>query len=295
MNTQALPETPAQSREVTDVPFARRFYWLVRREIEEHRSIYLVPLVVAGLYVIAFAVGLPRHVATLQQPMTAEGPYTFAALLLMGANTLVAIFYCLDALYGERRDRSILFWKSLPVSDHETVLAKATIPIVIIPLITFVVTFVVQGIMLLMASTRLGFGAWAHLAFGEMTWVLFYHLILGHGFWYAPFWGWLLLASAWAKRAPLLWAAVPLLVLGVLEKIVLNTAYLGSWLGNRLGGAPMTGSAPHQHEAAGMTIASVTPQGWLQFLTSPGFWLGLAVTGIFLLLAVHLRRQRGPN
>ena len=54
-----------------------------------------------------------------------EQPYTFAAFLLMGTTFIVAMFYCLEALYGERRDRSILFWKSLPVSDLTTVLAKA--------------------------------------------------------------------------------------------------------------------------------------------------------------------------
>ena len=60
----------------------------------------------------------------------------FAALLIMGATSVVALFYCLDALQGERRDRSILFWKSLPVSDVTTVLSKASIPLVILPVIT---------------------------------------------------------------------------------------------------------------------------------------------------------------
>ncbi len=46
-------------------------------------------------------------------------PYDFAALLIMGVTFVVAVFYCLDALHGERRDRSILFWKSLPVSDFD--------------------------------------------------------------------------------------------------------------------------------------------------------------------------------
>ena len=62
------------------------------------------------------------------------------------------MFYCLDALYGERRDRSILFWKSLPVSDLTTVLSKASIPIVVLPLLTFAVTVATQLIMLLSAA-----------------------------------------------------------------------------------------------------------------------------------------------
>lgn len=295
MNTQALSEAPAQSHVVADVSFCRRFYWLVRREVLENRSLYLVPLAVAVLIVIGFAIRL-AHGPISSEPLSAEQPFTFTALLLMGATMLVAIFYCVDALYGERRDRSVLFWKSLPVSDLETVLAKASIPMVVIPLITFAVTFVTQVIMLLMAGARSGSGVWAHLAFGQMTWILFYHLLLGHGFWFAPFWGWLLLASAWAKRAPFLWAAVPLFAVGVLEKIVFGTSYFGFWLENRMGADPMSGSAPaHQHESVrGMTMANITPNGWAQFLTSPAFWLGLALTAVFLLLAVRLRRQRGP-
>ena len=65
---------------------------------------------------------------------------------------VVSVFYCLDALHGERRDRSILFWKSLPVSDLTTVLAKASIPLVILPLLTFAITVAMQWIMLLISS-----------------------------------------------------------------------------------------------------------------------------------------------
>ena len=71
-----------------------------------------------------------------------EHSYMMAALLIMATTIIVALFYCLDALHGERRDRSILFWKSLPVSDLTTVLSKAGIPIVILPLIGFAITVV---------------------------------------------------------------------------------------------------------------------------------------------------------
>ncbi|HVP42393.1 MAG TPA: hypothetical protein VMS96_03120, partial [Terriglobales bacterium] len=238
MNTHALSEAPVRSRAVGDLPFHRRFYWLVRREILENRSIYLAPLGVAVLIVIGFGFRLVRVAKLDSQDLRGEQPFTFPALLLMGTTMLVAIFYCVDALYGERRDRSILFWKSLPVSDHETVLAKAAIPILVIPLITFVATFVVQVIMLLLAGAR-GLDLWSGLSFGQMTWILFYHLLLGHGFWYAPFWGWLLLASAWARRAPFLWATLPLLCVGLLEKIAFNSVHFGYWLGNRLAADPM--------------------------------------------------------
>src|SRR6266704_6630884 len=82
-------------------------------------------------------------------------PYELAAALIMGTAFIVGIFYSLDALYGERRDRSILFWKSLPVSDLTTVLAKLTVPLFVLPLLSFAITVVTQLIMLLVSSAIL--------------------------------------------------------------------------------------------------------------------------------------------
>ena len=70
--------------------------------------------------------------------------YEFAGALIMGTALLVGIFYSLDALYGERRDRSIFFWKSLPVSDLITVLSKLAIPLVIVPMLSFAITVATQ-------------------------------------------------------------------------------------------------------------------------------------------------------
>ncbi len=303
MNSHAISEAQAQPRTVAEVPAGRRFYWLVRRELLENRSIYLAPLAVMPLILLGFAIRLADlpdklRAATALDPMHQQGaieqPYTFAALLLMFISVLVALFYCVDALYGERRDRSVLFWKSLPVSDLETVLAKASIPMVVIPLVTFAATFVTQILMLLMASARLagtGLSVWSHLGFGQMSWILFYHLLIGHGFWFAPFWGWFLLASAWARRAPFLWATLPPLALGLLEKITFNSERFARWLGYRFTGGPV--SVPQHHDPM-MTIASVTPATWSGFLTSPAFWFGLGLAAAFLAAAARLRRDRGP-
>ena len=74
---------------------------------------------------------------TRKQRAAIEQPYDIAAMMMIFTAFIVGVFYCLDALHGERRDRSILFWKSLPVSDLTTVLSKAIIPLVILPVITF--------------------------------------------------------------------------------------------------------------------------------------------------------------
>src|SRR5436853_2559908 len=91
----------------------------------------------------------------MQQHHLLATPYEFAAGLIMGTAFIIGIFYSLDALYGERRDRSILFWKSLPVSDLTAVLSKLVIPIVILPLLSFAVTVVTQFVMLLLSSAVL--------------------------------------------------------------------------------------------------------------------------------------------
>src|SRR5262249_9107048 len=136
--------------------------------------------------------------------------YDLVALSIMGATFLVGIFYCLDALSSERRDRSILFWKSLPVSDLTTVLSKASIPLVILPLITFAITVVAQFAMLMWSSAVLlanGLSVsmlWTQVSPLHMWTGLLFHLIAVHSLYYSPIFAWLLLVSAWARRAAFL-------------------------------------------------------------------------------------------
>src|SRR2546428_3352866 len=133
-------------------------YWSVRRELWESRSIYIAPLALAGVMVFGFFIAaiaaLSANAEKLDpQPEKLAQPFNFVAILMMATTFIVAIFYCLDALHGERRDRSVLFWKSMPISDVTTVLSKAAIPLVVLPLITFVLTIATQLIMLLLGSS----------------------------------------------------------------------------------------------------------------------------------------------
>lgn len=282
----------------------RAFLWSVRRELWESRSIYLAPLIVAGVFLCGFAISvgrLPRtvHAAMVLDPMKQRAaiaaPYDAAAGLIMLTMMIVGAFYCLDALYGERRDRSTLFWKSLPVSDLTTVLAKASVPLVILPLLGFAVTFAMHAIMLLLSSAVLAASGqsvamlWSQVALGRMSFLLLYHLIAMHSLWHAPLYAWLLLVSAWARRTPFVWAFVPLLAIGFLEKIAFNTTYFASMLSYRLGGdmgvTVVAGTFPTH------PMTHLTP---LAFLADPGLWIGFAFTALFLAAAVRLRRSRGP-
>lgn len=307
MNSQsnAIPESrlESQTAATAEISATQRFYWSVRRELWESRWVYIAPLAAAGLFLVGFLVGtihLPgkMRAALALDPMkqyeAIHQPYAFAELLLMGAMLIVAVFYCLDALHGERRDRSILFWKSLPVSDLTTVLAKASIPVVILPLFTFAITVVTQWIMAILSTVALmgsGLSAatlWNHLPLFQMWLGLFGHLVAFHGLWYAPIYCWLLMVSAWARRAPFLWATLPLLAVGIVEKIAFNTSYFGAWAQYRFAGGP---------EPAAFTAGSpsmVFHLSPVQILISPGMWTGLVLAALFLAAAVRLRRYRDP-
>jgi ABC-2 type transport system permease protein len=299
------PRSPLESPVIVPaaIPATRHMYWSVRRELWENRSLYLAPLAVAALILAASlisTIGLPGklHGTSLdpvQQQELLEQPYTFAALLLMFTTFVVGVFYCVDTLQGERRDRSILFWKSLPVSDLTTVLSKASIPFVVLPLVTFAVTVVTQAIMLLLGSARLlGSGQsstlWTRVSLFQMSVMLLYHLVAVHSLWWAPLWGWLVLVSAWARRAAFLWATLPLLAIGILEKIAFNTSHFAAMLKNRFLGGP-EGAA---HSGHGISMASLTPASPGHFIASPGLWIGLTFAAACLAAAVRLRRYREP-
>ena len=154
-------------------------------------------------------------------------------------------------------DRSILFWKSLPVSDVTTVIAKASIPILILPLITFAVLVVTQGIMLLAGGAALlGRGAgeaaapWTQMPILPLWTAMLYHLLTVHALYYAPIYGWLLLVSAWARRAPILWASLPVAAILIVERLVFNTSAFGHMLLARPGGRPGGHRVPAAREHA---------------------------------------------
>jgi len=305
MNSQSNAMTPAPGAQAVSpahIPAMRQFYSSVQRELWESRSIYIAPLAVAGLFLFGFlinAMHLPQTLSSAPGPAELhdliEQPYDMVALLIMSVSFVVAVFYCLDALYGERRDRSILFWKSLPVSDTTTVLSKTSIPVVVLPLLTVAITVATHVAMLLVSSALLlgsGMSAgalWSHLPLSHMWQMLFFHLAGGHGLWYVPIYAWLLLVSAWARRTPLLWAVLPPLAIGAVEKIAFNTSHFAAILQHRIMGDPSV-----RGSTTGISIDAMTPFTPGQLLGSPGLWIGLAIATAFLAAAVRLRRHRGP-
>ena|SRR5579864_4451568 len=300
MNTQsnATPEFfDSQGITPSVLPRTRSMYWSVRRELWEYRSIYLAPLALAGLALVGFLIAtIGRAMSSnLGQRLTVlEQPYTFAATMIMGAAFVVGLFYCLDALHGERRERSILFWKSLPVSDLIVVLSKASIAFVALPLVALAITVATHFLMLLLSTAELQRSGLSAATLWAQVWVfdahLLYHLLTVHVLWYAPLYAWMLLVSGWARRAPFLWASLPLLAIGVVEKIVFNTSHFAAMIGYRFSG-------PEGFDLTEPGKFAMHPMMHLalgKFLSTPGLWTGLLAAALFLALAARLRRCQGP-
>jgi ABC-2 type transport system permease protein len=302
MNTQARSQTAAAP--------THPFYWSVRRELWEHRSIWIAPLAVAGIVLFGFLIRLARlpqllrtvdTLPPMKQALAIASPFAGACASIILTGLIVAVFYCLGALNGERRDRSILFWKSLPVSDLTAVLAKATVPFLIIPPVVFVIAMVTQLVMLVVGSAvalASGLNAaviWAHWPMAQMTLTLVYVIVV-ITLWYAPIYGWLLLVSAWARRMTFLWAVLTPLGIAVVERIAFDTSYFGGLLKYRLGGFVDEAfiSLPHKKHFVLHTIDPLALMAPMKFVSSPGLWLGLLFGAACIAAAVWLRRSREP-
>jgi len=310
MNPQenVVPESHFDSQQISPAPTSatRPLYWSIRREVWENHSIYMAPLAVAGVILFGFLTGamkLSKHLRAalpqnqIDQYMAIQASLLFVAFLLILTAFIVGTFYSLDALHGERRDRSILFWKSLPVSDLTTVISKASIPLVVLPLLTVVTILVTQLLILLISSITLTANGtavrplWEQLHLFKTPLEVLYALA-ALALWHAPIYGWLLLVSSWVKRAPLLWAVMPLLAISIFEHIAFHTGYFASFVKYRLTGvmteaffSPKPGTLPSD------LMWLLTP---VKFLSSPDLWIGLAVAAVFLGAAVRLRRYREP-
>jgi ABC-2 type transport system permease protein len=287
-------------------PPRRVFYWSVRRELWEHRYVYLAPAALAAFVVLAHflsAVFIPDadRAATLADPKKAHefmSLYGAASFAILATGFIVGAVYALGALNGERRDRSILFWKSLPVSDRMTVLAKASIPIVLIPTLVFALIVAANLIMLVLQSAEWavdGFDPrqlWARLDLPFMWLCLLYGLPF-MALWYAPLYAWMLLISAWVRHAAFLWALAPLIAISILQYLVIRHTGMGATLlERRVGGAVR--EAFTVGGGGKVWIDKLADLDPLRLYTLPELWGGLLVAAIFLFLAIRLRRSRGP-
>jgi ABC-2 type transport system permease protein len=280
---------------------------LVRREFWEHRALWIAPLVVAALMVVSAFVASVKYSLTHadmhhdgSDGMTMFSVMQSAVSMPLALVTLIVLsFYLLDCLYAERKDRSILFWKSLPVSDNLTVLSKLLVALLVVPLGVFALGLLVSLSFVGIWELNAAFGrlppipGWDTLAWlkGEMA--LLACVIVGV-LWYAPFAAYLLVVSAWARRSPFLWASVPVVLAPLLERMAFGTTYLWKLLAYRTYGIWHT-LFPYPHLGHGRADALASMFGQLRFgaaFSDIDLWLGLAVTAALVFAAIRLRRYR---
>lgn len=297
------------------------FVWLVRREFWENKAIWMLPAIVAAFMVIAALFG-GVHMGSSDISVGSGGPppdthvfggralFAFSVVFLM-VMLIYSTWYLLDCLYADRKDRSILFWKSLPLTDAETVLSKLAVGLLIIPLVYFAIadltTLALAFIISIRASSWIGTSLWQPDNWLQLQ-ALWLYMIVTLAVWLLPVAGWLILVSAVATRAVMLWSVLPLLGLYLGERWVVGTHWVGTVLSDRLvtgyplrafhgdaEGAGLIGAITHEVRAeAGLDAARsvwtyLDPVG---FFGSPATWIGAAV-GIALIVAtIQVRARR---
>ncbi len=311
-----------------------RFLALLKREFWENRgALRTTPIVIGGLYVLGALMTIfttahfDNDLYTFKEGirMFADLPEETRASAVYGINLVagsamftivlgvVTFFYLLGALYDDRKDRSILFWKSLPASDTLTIGSKLVTAMVVIPLIfwaVYLVTQIVTGIIFAIMVTVAGENPWTlYLAISQpiKAWFMVLASWLAHSVWALPIYGWLLLVSSFAPRIPLLFAVLPPIILAVLQVWIkfLQTftfsenlfGIIGTWFAN----SPLILSADDfegERFNVGLGIPvtddfdhAVTIGNMLDRLFSQQMLMGLVVAAVFIGAALWFRTR----
>lgn len=304
--------------------------WLIKREFWEHRGGFFWAPLIAGSIAVLFSLvaavagtmlgrqnGMQVHGndAEIAEAMGAVGDVALLSGICIALAILafVVFFYCLGSLYDDRRDRSILFWKSLPATDTATVLSKLVTATLVAPFLAFVATIILHLGVLVVIGLYVGFHGvnpmpflWQPGVIGQV-WSQMLLMIPVHMLWAIPGIAWLLLASSWARRAPFVWALLIPVLCGmayamletalrlkapsiwfwehVVARIFLSPGSMllrpWQWRGNPDIENPFMGAV-----------------GWDRMqtiLSSPETWIGLVVGAVLLGAAIWLRRYRDDS
>lgn len=318
------------------------FVMLLRRELWEHRSLWIAPLVWVGVIVVMFTwgtiqmtrdndIGEFASAATVEELRNlsdakrehieeamsldrdrAQTVYAFSYLMIGGLISsfacIVVFFYLIDCLFTERRDRSILFWKSLPVSDTQVVLSKFVMAMVVVPLGVLLLSAVTQLLLLGIWNLRFGntviglltpdwdIGSWLRAQ------VLEAGMLLGSLMWYAPIAAWFLLLSVWVKRLVFLWALIPLIAAPLLEVLFVRSRHIADFLGQRFAGhvekmnidvAAFKESGDGVHMPRVQDLYDAFHLSGI--FTSLETWVGMAAAAGLLFLTIRVRRYRDES
>ena len=283
--------------------------WLVRREFWENRAIWMIPAVIGGVMVLIALFGrIDLMEIPSQVPSHAVGG---GFLLAVGATFCVVLsiystWYLLDCLYADRKDRSVLFWKSLPISDTTTVMSKLATAVIVIPAVYLaaadLTTLLMAFIISVRVSSSIGGALW-HADLWLQLQALWLYVIVTTAVWYLPIAAYLLVVSAWAKRAVMLWSILPPIALILAERWFLGSHVIAGQIGERLLGYPQL--AFHDEPGCCSWVTTVvdddtirTPTNIWGFFNLGGFvssaetWIGVAVGIALIVCAIQLRTRR---
>jgi ABC-2 type transport system permease protein len=282
--------------------------WLIKREFWENRAIWAVPSIVGVLLVLAALFGrielvnlnTPEQSHAAGQMILSAFGVTFFVVM-----SIYSTWYLLDCLYADRRDRSVLFWKSLPITDTATVLSKLFVGLIVIPLVYFVaadVTTLLVAFIISVRASAIGGAMW-HADVWLQLQVLWLYVIITSALWYLPVAAWLMVISAWAKRAVMLWAILPPLALLMGEHWFIGTHVVPAQLYARFMGylprAFHAGFEPGYWTTTAFDNHRVTTPTsvWAMldpatFFSSAAMWIGVAVGAALIVGAIQLRLRR---
>jgi len=283
------------------------YIWLVRREFWENRAIWMIPVVMSAFLLLVALFGrvdllaVSVHVpgSTVGQAFLAAVAATFFAVM-----SIYAAWYLLDCLYADRKDRSVLFWKSLPISDTTTVMSKLATALIVIPLVYFAAADLTTLLMAFIISVRarsfLGGALWQADLWLQMQ-ALWLYMIVTTAIWYLPVAAYLLVISSWARRAVTLWSLLPPIALILGERWFFGTHVVAHQLGVRLFGFPDVAFNPNLGSWANTVVdhdSVRSPADILSFLDFGGFvsnaqaWIGAAAGVALIFAAIQLRMRR---
>ena len=297
---------------------------LIRREYWENRALWIAPLIVAGIILISAAFGgihtgdkgsfsfgtsdgpSEAEIAALAGSLnkremiygTTIMAFTAFQLVVLG---FVVFFYLLDSLLSERKDRSILFWKSLPVSDSQVVGSKALVALVTTPIYVLLVSAATQLVFAIVWWLRMRGGpladllmpfdasVWAQVQAG--TWILAFVTIL----WYLPIAGYLLLVSVWARRNAFLWAVLPIVGILLAEGLLMRSHRFADFLGRRFSGVFQIMGFEHETIPDDGSALALFAKHAAAVLSNWETWIGVAVAAAAFFAVVRIRRYRDDS
>ena len=299
---------------------------LIRRELWEHRAIFVTPLVIGTIVTLGTLTAL-MFVGDFQKELNlaifgaqnVAGEFERRAaltafyggtswLFLLGLGVLT-VFYALDALYAERKDKSILFWRSLPVTDAETVISKLVTAVLVIPaiaiagiIVTHLVNLVITSLWVASKGGSAGTLIWGSVPFFD-NWMATILVIYATAIWMSPFLGWLLFVSAWTKRAPLMVAFLPLVLIPMIEGIFLRSAHFAEAEWGRGAKIPLFQAGidveeffDEEHLQLSEEMVSLLAHIDLgRFFSSVDTWIGIVVCGLLTTAAIYVRRYRDES